>query len=194
MYCSRCGAINEDTADFCRNCGEHFQKNPQNTNNYSVNVVLLNKVKSCKTTAQFGIFLPIAACFASFLVILIIFITGPCDGDLSNINYINHYEAEEFLTSYGLVFVLSLIGVIPTVIVMIKKTNQLRKFQDDILTKPNNLDEICSNFYKDYKTGSVLFVSILFIVFSVIPLLFLVPQIIICVRLNSLKNFCKFSF
>lgn len=197
MYCKQCGEWIPDNISYCHKCGyggynptnQYGHKNVMNTNNYTFENVLLDKLNKSRTAAIIGTVIPIIIHFSVIAMIFLIFFEGILDGDLDNLNNsINDYEAKGFAVLYGILFALTLPLNIFTFVVMLNKAKQLSNLQRALAT---GFDcEVVYAFGAKFNTKIVIASAVLqTVLLGVLP--FGVPQIIICINLVNFKKICQ---
>lgn len=192
MYCKQCGTVISDQTNYCPKCGCYTLPQTNNTNNVKYSNfenVLIDKVKKCKIASLIGTVFPILINFLIIAVISIIFIAGPLNGDLDNLNYLSKHEFQEFAISYGLLYILTLPVNLSTLIVMMTKTKQLSDFQLGLQT--NYSYEEVKTFFKKFNMKPVIIVTVISAVF--LGVFIAIGQIIVCVILNNFKKFYMLS-
>lgn len=194
MYCNKCGALLSNGNNYCQQCGSYIpDMNNQisytqfgNTNNFASSASILNQIKKMRIVSLLGVFSPIITNFFILSIILFIFIKGPLNGNLDNLNYINHYEFEEFALTYGILYMFTLLINVATVVVMVLNFRKVSKIQSNFCH--NNWKETLENINK-LKFTSVIVITVISAVLS--GFIFAIPQIVFCVIMSTALNEIK---
>lgn len=195
MYCNKCGALLSDSNNYCQQCGNYisnkdgqqFCVKSENTNGFVSNIPIYNSLKKLRTVSLLSVFSPLISNFFILSVILFIFIKGPLNGDLDNLDYINHYELEEFALTYGLLYMITLLVNVITVVVMVMNFRKVSKIQSDFCLN-NNRSKTLENINK-LKLTSVIVTTVISAVLN--GYIFAIPQIVFCVIMITMLNGIK---
>lgn len=194
MYCNKCGALLSSGNNYCQQCGNYisninnqqFYVKSGNTNGFVSDVSIFNNLKKLRTVSLLSVVSPFISNFFILSIILFIFIKGPLNGDLDNLNYINHYEFEEFALTYGILYMFTLLINVATVVVMVLNFRKVSKIQSNFCH--NNWKETLENINK-LKFTSVIVITVISAVLN--GYIFAIPQIVFCVIMITMLNGIK---
>lgn len=195
MYCNKCGALLSNGNNYCQQCGSYIpDMNNQksytqfgDTNNFVSSASILNKIKKIRMVNLLGVFSPLIINFFILSIILAIFIEGPLDGELDNLDYINHYQLEEFGLTYGIIYIFTFVVNMATFIVMLSNFSSVSKIQSNFY-RNNNWNEMLESLTK-FKFTSVVIITVVDTI--MLGIIFAIPQIVFCVIMSTALNEIK---
>lgn len=195
MYCNKCGALLSNGNNYCQQCGSYIpDMNNQKSytqfgdaNNFVSSASILNKIKKIRMVNLLGVFSPLIINFFILSIILAIFIEGPLDGELDNLDYINHYQLEEFGLTYGIIYIFTFVVNMATFIVMLSNFSSVSKIQSNFY-RNNNWNEMLESLTK-FKFTSVVIITVVDTI--MLGIIFAIPQIVFCVIMSTALNEVK---
>lgn len=196
MYCNKCGAPLSNSDKYCFKCGAYisnvqnqFENNRKNDNinSCNLNISIINKLKKIRTVNLLGVFSPIIINFIILAAFLIIFVQGPLDGDLDNMNYISSYALKDFLITYGLIYAFSFILNAITFIVMLTKLKEFSRIQENF-HRNGDINTLTTTLNKISNTPITVITVIDTVLFGFI---FAIPQILFCIIISTTLNEIK---
>ncbi|MGN0522650.1 MAG: hypothetical protein ACI4IG_00070 [Eubacterium sp.] len=193
MYCTECGNLLNDGISYCPKCGACVT-NTQNSYGYAylpnnqlmATATIDKQLSKIRVVTLLGIFCPIIVSIALLIGVIVIFVQGPCNGDMDNMHFLSDHELKEFIISYGLMYAFSLILNIVTFAVMLVNFKKFSRIQETYC-RTRNVALLTESLNKlSYSS-----ITVITIIDAILFFIFAIPQIIVCVLISVSFNEIK---